>query len=92
MSLALTRWKRASSAGSVGLFQAGSVSKLCSSAWMRSDDSGWVAVVAVLGIDREAIFLVLQLAEEVEHALAADAAPSKILTRGLVGGGFLARG
>src|SRR4051794_14492431 len=36
------------------------------------------AVVAVLGIDREPIFLVLQLAEELEQALAADPRAMKI--------------
>ena len=40
MSLAFTRWKRASSCGSVGLAQAGSVLSVCPSAWIRSELSG----------------------------------------------------
>ncbi len=51
-----------------------------------------VAVEAVLGVDRKAIFLVLQLAEKFEDALAADTRPSTANGGGRVGGRLLAAG
>ena len=49
-------------------------------------------VVTVLGVDREAIFLVLQLAEEFQEALPAGAGVVEIFDRGLVGRGLLRAG
>ena len=71
-SLALTRSNRASSVG-IDRLVPGRVALealLQRLDALRRQRVG--AVVAVLGIDREPIFLVLQLGEEVEHALAAD--------------------
>jgi hypothetical protein len=50
------------------------------------------AVVAVLLVDREAIFLVLQLAEELQEALPADSGVVEIGDRGLVGRRLLGAG
>ena len=50
------------------------------------------AVVAVGRIDRDAIFLVLQLLEEVEAALAADARLVKIARASEIGAGLLRTG
>ena len=59
---------------------------------MRSDDKRVGAGVAVWWIDREAVFLVLQLAEEIEHALAADPRLRRIARAGEIGRRFLGAG
>ena len=51
-----------------------------------------VAVEAVGGIDREPVFLVLELAEEIEQALAADPRFAEEARGGRVGGRFLGAG
>ena len=88
-SLAFTRWNRASSCGSDWPVPGGVllVEVLQNRDALARKRVG--AVVAVRRVDREAIFLVLQLLEELQAALAADARCRKILGAGQVGACFL---
>ena len=48
-----------------------------------------VAIEAVLGINREAVFEVLKLPKEIQHAFAADSGFGKQARPGRIGRGFL---